>query len=179
MDFNTDWLDELQPLKFMTAQAWCDRNILVKKVQFEDEMVPALCITLDISEHELHIKVRDEFLDKSLFTPTTVQCWTETARLTEAQLLMHYSTLGQKVDGLFIWLASVVTRYHLNSIHDNGIWTSHASETLDLRDALLVITEMQFLAAKSQTWHLTKMVFVIQMSQVQNSPVSPLCYVIL
>ncbi len=101
-------------------------------MQFEDELVPALCITLDISEHELCIEVRDEFLDRSLFTHTTVQCWTETARLTEAQLLMHYSTLGQKVDGLFVWLTSMVMRFHLNCVHDNGIWTSHTSETPDL-----------------------------------------------
>ncbi len=126
------WLDELQPLKFTTAQAWCDKNIPVKKLQFEDELVPALCVTLHISEYELCIKVRDEFLDRSSFTHTMVQHWTETARLTEAQLLTHYSTLGQKVDGLFIWLASVVIRYYLNCVYDNGVWTSCASETPDL-----------------------------------------------
>ncbi len=101
-------------------------------MQFEDDLAPALCVALDISEHDLSIKVRDEFLDKSLFIHTTVQHWTETARLMEAQLLMHYSMLGQKVDGLFVWLASIVIRYHLNCIYDNGVWTSHASETPDL-----------------------------------------------
>ncbi len=67
------WLDELQPLKFSTAQVWCNRNIPVKKVQFEDDLVPALCVALDISECELYIKVREEFLDKSSFTHMTVQ----------------------------------------------------------------------------------------------------------
>ncbi len=61
------------------------------------------------------------------------------------------------MDGLFVWLASVVTRFHLNCVHDNSIWTSHAFETPDLWDVLLVITETHFLAVKSQTQWLTKM----------------------
>ena len=58
---------------------------------------------------------------------------------------------------LFVWLASIMTHFHLNCVHDNGIWMSHTSKAPDLRDTLLVITETHFLAVTSQTRCLTKM----------------------
>ena len=119
--------------------------------------MPALCAAFDIDERDLWLRVWDEFLNSASFLHTTVQQWTETCRFTESQLLTYYSTLDFKVDGLFVWLATIAMCTHLNYVHSNGIWMSHASESLDMCDALVVTTDMHFLAAKSQNMPAMKM----------------------
>ena len=54
------------------------------------------------------------------------------------------------MDCLFVWLATIVTRLHLNFVHSNGIWSSRASEKPDMRDALVMHIEGHFLSACSQ-----------------------------
>ncbi len=54
------------------------------------------------------------------------------------------------MDSLFVWLATVVTRLHLNFVHSNSIWSSRASEKPDMRDALMMHVEGQFLSVCSQ-----------------------------
>ena len=150
-------LDGITPLDFTAAQCWCDKNIPSSDLSFEDELVPVLCVAFGVSEHELHIHMQDEFLNKRSFVYTTIQRWTETATLTESQLLRQYLTLGLKVDGLFIWLATIAMCLYINYVHGNGIWTLHASESLDMHDALVVFTETYFLASKTHHDPATKM----------------------
>ena len=64
--------------------------------------------------------------------------------------MTKYMTLGGKVDGLFMWLASIASCLYLNLVYDSGIWTTRASENPDLRDALVVITEHHLLAAATE-----------------------------
>ena len=151
------WLDELLPLKYKAAQDWCDRNILSQNITFETDLVPALYMALKVSERDLRVYVQDEFLNRKSFIHTTVQRWLESGLLSEAQLLTKYTTLGGKVDGLFMWLASITSCLHLNLVHDSGIWTTRASENLDLRDALVVTTEHHFLAAATENKQLSEM----------------------
>ncbi len=150
-------LDDIAPLDFTAAQYWCDKNILSSDMSFEDELVPVLCMAFGVLEQELRIHVRDEFLNKRSFAYTTVQRWMETATLTESQLLRQYSTLGLKVDGLFIWLATIAMCLHLNYVHSNGIWMSCASESPDMYDVLVVFTETHFLMSKTHHNPATKM----------------------
>ena len=51
----------------------------------------------------------------------------------------------------------MVARTHLNFVHDNGVWTTRASEKADMRDALIVDTEKHFLVAPSQLEQVPKM----------------------
>lgn len=150
-------LVDTNPFGFAAAQAWCDQHIPAKNILFVNELVPALCLALQISEHDLCIKVREEFLNTKSFYYTIVQCWTETCELTSSQLLLHYSTMGSKVDRLFVWLTTVVTHTHLNFVHDNGVWITHALEKTDMWDALVVDTEKHFLAVSSQLGQVSKM----------------------
>ncbi len=71
------------------------------------------------------------------------------ATLSEAQFLRIYSTIGSHVDGLFVWLASVATRFHINFVHQNGIWSSCGSEVPDLRDAMVMHVEGHFISTPS------------------------------
>ncbi len=46
-------VDEIQPLEFSSVQQWCDRNIPAVDITFHEELVPALCMALDLMEREL------------------------------------------------------------------------------------------------------------------------------
>ena len=151
------WLDKLLPLKYKAAQDWCDRNILSQNITFEADLVPALCMALKVSERDLRVCVQDEFLNKKSFAHMTVQRWSESGLLSEAQLLTKYTTLGGKVDELFVWLAIIASQLHLNLVNDSGIWTTRASENPDLRDTLVVIIEHHFLAAATENKQLSEM----------------------
>ncbi len=138
-------------------QLWCDKNIPTSDIAFTEDLVPALTTALQIEEHQLQLLVHQEFLNKASFAHATVQHWVESSNLTELQYLRHYSNLDNKVDGLFLWLATIATKTHLNFVHQNRVWTSHASEKPDVWDALIVSTQTHFLAARSQNGKLTKM----------------------
>ena len=63
----------------------------------------------------------------------------------------HYltwiSNLGSKIDGMFLWMASLVCERHVNLIHANGIWTTRHTGVLDLCDPAIAITIGGFLVA--------------------------------
>ncbi len=114
-------LDEMDSLEFKTAQAWCDKNIPTSDITFEDELISALTTTLRLGECQLWLLVHAEFLDKTSFAHATVQRWVESSDMTETQYLSCYSNLGAKIDGLFLWLATITTKTHLNFVHQNGV----------------------------------------------------------
>ncbi len=141
-------LDEMDPLEFKTVQVWCDKNIPTSNIAFEDELISALTIALWIGEHQLWLLVCAEFLNKMSFAHAMVQRWVESSDMSATQYLSCYSNLGAKTDGLFLWLATIATKTHLNFVHQNRVWTSHASEKPDVHDALIVTTHSHFLAAE-------------------------------
>ncbi len=149
-------LVDISPLHFAAVQSWCDQHIPAQDIIFKDDLVQALCLALGISEHDLCIRVQEEFLNPKSFCYTTVQRWTELCEMSSLQLLTHYSTIGSKVDGLFVWLATVVMHTHLNFVHDNGVWTTCTMEKADMRDTLTVDTEKHFLATPTQNGRVTK-----------------------
>ena len=114
-------LDEMDPLEFKTAQAWCDKNIPTSDIAFEDELIFALTTALQTGEHQLWLLVHAEFLDKASFAHAMVQRWVESSDMTATQYLSCYSNLGAKIDGLFLWLATITTKTHLNFVHQNGV----------------------------------------------------------
>ena len=72
---------------------------------------------------------------------------------------IQYLSCYSKIDGLFLWLATIAMKTHLNFVHQNGVWTSHASEKPDVQDALIVTMHSHFLATELQNGKLTKMEF--------------------
>ncbi len=63
------------------------------------------------------------------------------------ELLEHYSRLGELVNGLILWLASVVTKTHVNFVHSDQAWTTRASDIVNLMDAMIVAVDRSFLVA--------------------------------
>ncbi len=80
----------------------------------------------------------------------TVLCWIEASNLMESQFLTYYSTVDSHVDGLFMWLVTVATGFHLNFVHTNGVWSSCASESPDMQNAVVMHIEGHFISAPSQ-----------------------------
>ena len=60
------------------------------------------------------------------------------------------------VDGLFLWLGTIVMKTHLNYVHDSCVWTSCRSEKPDMHDAVVLFTEKYFIAAPSVNGRPTK-----------------------
>ncbi len=143
-------IQDVVPLKADLATKWTRKNVPATEFFTDPDLVPALAYSLDLPERELHVLVRKQFQNESVFTQTTVKRWIEASNLIENQFLMYYSMVGCHVDGLFVWLATVVTCLHLNFVHANGIWSSRASEKLDMRDALVMHVEGHFLSAHSK-----------------------------
>ena len=147
-----DWMlypfmiQDVVPLKADLAAKWTKKNIPAAEFFIDLDLVPALAYSLDLPERELYVLVRKQFQDKSAFTQMIVKRWIEASNLTENQFLMYYSMVGCYVDGLFVWLATVVICLYLNFVHANGIWSSRASEKLDMRDALVMHVEGHFLS---------------------------------
>lgn len=104
------------------ALEWCSKNLLMEADFFPD-LVPALCHTFSKDEEELQLLVRNKFQDKDDFTWATVLHWVECSNLSSAQFLTMFSTCGALVDGLFLWLASVILKTHCNFVHEDAIWT--------------------------------------------------------
>ena len=91
--------------------------------------------------------VKLEFLDEDSFSHVTMSHWVESCNFTKDQLLECYTTQNSLVDGLFLWLGTIVMKTHLNYIHDSCVWTSHGSENPDMQDAIVLFTEKYFIAA--------------------------------
>ncbi len=89
------------------VQAWGSQNVPTNITFFEDQ-VPALCHALDIEEAQLCVLVGKKFHDNQDFTWATVAHWIECVTITSDQLFYAMTTEGHTVDGLFIWLASIV-----------------------------------------------------------------------
>ncbi len=113
------------------------------------DLIPALCHVFAKSKDDLRLMVKDKFLDKKDFTWPTVTHWVECSTLTSAQYLSAFSMQGALVDGLFLWLASVLLKMHWNFVHKDAIWTLHVNEVTDLMDATIVFTTTGFLACPS------------------------------
>ncbi len=60
------------------------------------------------------------------------------------------------INGLFVWLMTVATGFHLNFVHTNGVWSSHASENPDMCDAIVMHVEGCFVSALSQLTRVPK-----------------------
>ncbi len=140
---------EMAPAMMGHAQKWCDKNVPATDVWKFEDLVPALAHALSITVRELQEMVRDEFLNDASFLQVTTKHWVESCNFTKDQLLARYVTMGSMVNGLFVWLATIATRTHLNYVHNDGIWTSHTSENPDIRDAVVLYTEKYFIAAPS------------------------------
>ena len=109
------------PLKADLAAKWSRKNMPTVEFFSDPDLVPVLAYSLSTTEKDLYVLVRQQFQDKFSFVRTIVQYLVDASNLTESQFLSHYSTVGCHVDGLFIWLATIVTRLHLNFVHSNGI----------------------------------------------------------
>ena len=79
----------------------------------------------------------------------TVSRWVDASVFTPAQFLARYSNVGKELDGLFLWLASVSYKRHINYVHSSQVWTSQSSECPDTCDAAIIYVENGFLAASS------------------------------
>ena len=137
------------------VQSWCLQNLPTTSTFFED-LIPALCHALAIEELALRALVGRKFHDNQDFTWAMVSRWIECATITEEQLLYAMTTEGHTVDGLFIWLASIVKKTHLNFIHHSSIWTSCSSNSPDMLDTTVVFTDQGFLASTSMNGEVTK-----------------------
>ena len=140
---------EMSPMSMVQAQNWYDRNVPSTDIRMFDEFIPALAYTLGTMERHLQDMVKLEFLDENSFSHITMSCWVESCNFTKDQLLEHYTTQDSLVDGLFLWLGTIVMKTHLNYIHDSCVWTSHGSENPDMRDAVVLFIEKYFIAVPS------------------------------
>ncbi len=96
-------------------------------------------------------------------------CWLSTSpHFSTVELLKLYSTTGELVDGLFLWLTSVVMKTYINFVHSNQVWTIRLTDIVNLMDAMIVAIEGNFLVAHGL---MEKVVKEVQKSEdVYNSP---------
>ncbi len=137
------------------AQAWGSWNVPTNITFFED-LVPALCHALDIEETPLHFLVGKKFHDDQDFTWATVAHWIECATISSDQLFYVMTTEGHMVDRLFIWLASIVKKTHLNFGHHSSIWTLRSSDSPNMLDVVVIFTDQGFLTAPLAHGEVTK-----------------------
>ncbi len=150
-------IQDVMPLKSDLATRWAKRNNVPAAEFFtSSELVPALVHSLKTTEKELHLLVHKQFQDKASFTRAMVMQWIEASNLTESQFLTHYSTVDMHVDGLFMWLVTVMTGFHLNFVHTNGVWSSCTSESLDMQDAVVMHIEGHFVSVPLQLLRVPK-----------------------
>ena len=83
-----------------------------------------LCTTLGATEIELHHLMEAKFLDQEDFINVTVAKWMECSIILPKDFQEAIATEGCPVDGLFIWLSSIVTKTHLSFMHESSVWTS-------------------------------------------------------
>ncbi len=139
------FVTEVQLLTSSQTQQWSECNLPVTLV-FHKDLVLALCYAFGVSERELCQCVEKQFSDELDFTWPTVMKWLECSIISPQEFHRAVATDGCPVDGLFIWLASVVMQTHLNFVHKSSIWTSWASDCLDMMDAAVLYSESGFLA---------------------------------
>ena len=109
-------------LQHEKALAWCARN-LTSEPNFHDKLVPAICAALKEDKMTLRWQVGKKFQDQEDFTWLTVSRWIECSVLSAEQFYTVMTSEGSHVDGLFIWLASIMRKSHLNFVHANSVWT--------------------------------------------------------
>ena len=142
--------DETSPLDQHQALSWCKSHIVGRDIVPVENFIDAICLALGCDEMKLRQKVREQMLETQSFTNTMVMCWiTASGLFNSYSLLEQYAKQGALVDGLFLWLSSVVTRTHLNFVHSASAWTSRASEKVDMTDATIVAAGNNFLVAKT------------------------------
>ncbi len=86
------------------------------------------------------------------FSWVTIEHWLDASEnLSMSVLLTSYSMRGTKVDGLFLWLASISLQTYVNFAHESGAWTTHSSDVINCMDAMIVFGDEVFLIATSTT----------------------------
>ena len=70
---------------------------------------------------------------------------------TSADLMECYLDVSSTIDGLFVWLTLVLTRLHLNVVHQSQAWTMHVTDVVNMMDGAIVFAEGCYLVAKSMS----------------------------
>ena len=113
------------------AAHWSKRNLPCEPI-FHNELVLALCTALGATEIELHCLMEAKFLNQKDFTNVTVAKWMECSIISPKDFQEAIATEGHPVDGLFIWLSSIITKTHLSFMHESSVWTLQASDCPNL-----------------------------------------------
>ncbi len=161
--------DEVTPLDQRAVVAWCKKHIVGHGFTVVPSFMEAICLALCCDEVQLWQKVCEQYLATKSFTNSTVMYWLNASpQFSTLELLEHYLRLGKLVDGLFLWLASVVTKAYMNFVHSDQAWTIRASDVVNLMDATIVAAEGSFLVASSLTEVMVKEVW--KSEDIYNNP---------
>ncbi len=101
-------LSAITPLLQHQAASWCNDNLPNHNLQPAESMVDALSILTDKPVCQLRQEVRDLYLVTEGLTWPVMQWWLENMVTTGADLMEHYLDMSSTVDGLFVWLTSVL-----------------------------------------------------------------------
>ncbi len=152
-----DWTDI--PLDLSTVQRllddiapkWCAANLAAATTEPAPSLTTALCYALLIDEDHLHLQVKWLFMEPDRRTADAIDIWLQKYGLSHKHYLSWISTRGSKIDGLFLWMASLTCKKHINLLHTNRIWSTRKSGIPDLMDPSIAITIGSYLVALSTT----------------------------
>ena len=173
-------LSAIQCLLENVALKWCAANLPVTTVEPAPTLIIAVCYALGLDEAQLCLMVKRLFLDPTHQVAGAIEHWLQSNALSHKKYLSWILNLGSKIDGLFLWLASLAAGIHLNIIHSNGVWTTRTGipNLQDLSVAItlggfLVVTEVLVNTLKKKMKDCDSNVFLDHMQVYQNFVLSP------
>ena len=140
-------LSVIQCLLDDLALKWCAANLPMTTMEPAPTLMTAVCYALGLDEAQLHLMVKRLSLETTHQVASAVEHWLQNNALSHKKYLSWILNLGSKIDGLFLWLASLAVGIYLNIIHSNGVWTTRRTGIPNLQDLSVAITLGGFLVA--------------------------------